>query len=87
MFRQGDIKSHTYIIRAQKKDGLRLKKAEIFLFTNDDAYVQVEKNVRDKLKFREEEMPTFIPVQSYRNLITNLLKDIPLYEPPLLPSP
>lgn len=62
-----------------------LKKSEIYLFTNDDAYVQVEKRVRDKLsfkqKFKEEEFPVFIPVQSYRNLISNLLVDIPLYEP------
>lgn len=58
-----------------------LKKAEIFLFTNDDAYIQVEKSVRNKLDFKEEDMPTFIPVQSYRNLITNLLTDIPLYDP------
>lgn len=71
----------TLVDLSGKRNCEYLKKAEIFLFTNDDAYVQVEKNVRDKLKFREEEMPTFIPVQSYRNLITNLLKDIPLYEP------
>ena len=60
-----------------------LSKAEIFLFTSDDAYIQVEQRVRDKLKkkLKEENLPTFIPVQSYRNLIANLLTEIPLYEP------
>ena len=60
-----------------------LSKAEIFLFTSDDAYIQVEQRVRGKLmkKLKEENLPTFIPVQSYRNLIANLLTEIPLYEP------
>lgn len=62
-----------------------LKNAEIFLFTTDDAYIQVEKNVRDKLMsdfgFADDELPVFVPVDSYRNLVSNLLVDIPLYEP------
>lgn len=62
-----------------------LKNAEIFLFTTDDAYIQVEKSVRDKLEkdygFTNDELPAFIPVDSYRNLVSNLLVDIPLYEP------
>ncbi|MBR2860901.1 MAG: hypothetical protein IKB86_03595 [Clostridia bacterium] len=62
-----------------------LKKSEIYLFTNDDAYLQIEKNTRDKLiadlGFSEEEQPVFIPVKNYRNLISNLLVDVPLYEP------
>ncbi len=58
-----------------------LKKAEIFLFTNNNAYVQVERSVRDGLKFEEKDMPVFVPVKSYRNLISNLLVEVPLYEP------
>lgn len=62
-----------------------LKKSEIYLFTNDDAYVQLERRVHDKLKndlkFSEEELPVFVPIQTYRNLISNLLSDVPLYEP------
>ena len=70
---------------ANSGNSIYLKKAEIYLFTNDDAYVRVEKSVRDKLKadltLDDSELPVLIPVQSYRNLISNLLVDIPLYEP------
>lgn len=64
-----------------------LKKAQAFLFTNDDAYVQVEENVRRQLRedwgYTEDEVLPFslVPVLSYRNLISNMLVDIPLYEP------
>ncbi len=58
-----------------------LKKSEIYFFTNEDAYVQVEKSVLDKLSFTPEDAPAFIPVRSYRNLITDLLVELPLYEP------
>lgn len=76
---------HTLVDLANERNASCLKKAEIYLFTNDDAYVQVESSVKDRLlldrDFREEELPVFVPVQSYRNLISNLLVDIPLYEP------
>lgn len=62
-----------------------LKGSEVYLFTDGDAYHQVERQFFDKLKsvlgFTDEELPIFIPVNSYKNLITNLLSDIPLYEP------
>ncbi len=62
---------------------------EVYLFTNDDAYIQVEKNIRSQLKEqwkfggKEENLPfIMIPVKSYRNMITNLLSEqLPLYEP------
>ena len=60
------------------------KKTQIFLFVNDDAYLQVEKNFRktpDGKDIPQDDLPTIIPVQTYRNLATNLLVDIPLYEP------
>ena len=70
---------------ANSGNNVYLKKAEIYLFTNDDTYVQVEERIRDKLlcecHFAEEELPVIVPVQSYRNLISNLLVDVPLYEP------
>ena len=70
---------------ANSSNSTYLKGSEIYLFTNDDAYVQVERSVRDRLitdlKFTEEELPVFVPIQSYRNLISNLLVDVPLYEP------
>ena len=62
-----------------------LKKAEIFFFADSDAYLQVESRVRDSLSsdrgFTEKDIPAFIPVLGYRNLISNLLTDIPLYDP------
>lgn len=70
---------------AEAPNYLYLKNTEVYLFTDDDSYVQVENRVWDKLKnelgFKEEELPVFVPIQSYRNLISNLLVEIPLYEP------
>ena len=107
-----------------------LKNSEIYLFTDDEAYVQVEKMIREKLRLQysqltirdkiklnfkrfslslkksaeaednkikgveqykdklfenklsvvEDELPIIIPVNSFRNLTSNLLVDIPLYE-------
>lgn len=62
-----------------------LKKAEVYLFAQDDSYTLVEQKICEKLKsecgFPEEDMPVFIPVLNYRNMITNLLNDLPLYTP------
>ncbi len=74
---------------AEPANSRYLKKAEVYLFVEDDAYVQVEKQVFAKLKeawqMQEsplEELPlTIVPVMSYRNMISNLLVELPLYEP------
>ncbi len=70
---------------SDKQNGKYLKGSEVYLFTDSDAYHQVEKRFFDKLRgelgFTEEELPVFIPVNSYKNLITNLLSSLPLYEP------
>lgn len=60
-----------------------LKNAEIYYFTVDDAYIQVERSVYAQLRkqFSEEELPVLVPIQNCRNLISNLLVDVPLYEP------
>ncbi|MCD7755149.1 MAG: hypothetical protein LUJ09_02255, partial [Firmicutes bacterium] len=66
------------------RDNGCIKKSEIYLFVNSDAYVQIERNIRDSLTekgLRPEDMPVIIPVRCYRNLVTNLLCDVPLYEP------
>ena len=66
-----------------------LRGASIFLFVQSDLYVRVEQQVQKKLKekigkkklwLRKWE-PTVIPVHSTRNLVHNLLSDVPLYEP------
>lgn len=62
-----------------------LKKTEVYFFVQDDAYISVEKQLQKKLlkKFNGviAKLPILIPVQGYKNLIFNLLDDVPLYEP------
>ncbi len=61
-----------------------LKGAEIYLFSENDLYTRVEGQVHESLRehgFMEEDLPLIVPVQSSRNLVTNLLVDYPLYEP------
>ncbi len=62
-----------------------LKGSTICLFVEGDSYANVESRIRDKLKnqkkFKEKELPTIVPIQYYRNLVSNLLVEIPLYEP------
>ena len=61
-----------------------LKKSNIYLFVQSDAYVQIEQQVEEKLKDKGltgEKRPLIVPVNAYRNLVHNLLVDMPLYEP------
>ena len=62
-----------------------LKRTEICYFTTGDAYIQVEKNLQDRLSkdygFQQKDMPVLIPIRSYRNLVSNLLTEVPLYAP------
>ncbi len=79
----------TFVELAEPDNSIYLLESEVYLFTNSDAYVEIEKNVMKRLteqyKLDEPEnkdkTPSFIPVLSYRNLISNLLVDVPLYEP------
>ena len=87
-----------------------LNNAQIYLFTNDDAYVPLEKELWKKMEavygfsresagapttklgkkwraFKEEfgfvskRMPILTPVKIYRNVVINMLRKLPLYEP------
>lgn len=61
-----------------------IKGAFIYLFVQSDAYVQIEKNIQKeigKLFPGEDEKPRIVPVRGYRNLVQNLLQEVPLYEP------
>ena len=62
-----------------------LKGSTVCLFVEGDSYANVESRIRDKLKnqknFKEKDLPTIVPIQYYRNLVSNLLVEIPLYEP------
>lgn len=70
---------------ANDSNYIYMKKAEIFLFTTDDSYIRLEQCVRNQLVsergFTEDDLPVFVPVQSYRNLVSNMLVEMPLYEP------
>lgn len=67
-----------------------IKKAFIYLFVQSDMYVRLEQNIRQRLMDKtihgskaltEEELPEVIPVHAHRNLVNNLMVDVPLYEP------
>lgn len=61
-----------------------IKSALIYMFVQSDAYVRVEKNIQKefgKLFANPSEKPRIIPVRGYRNLVQNLLQEVPLYEP------
>lgn len=67
-----------------------LKNAAVYLFVQSDLYVRLEQNIRTQLMDKEvlgkkalskEELPSLIPVNAHRNLVNNLMTDLPLYEP------
>ncbi|MBE6960794.1 MAG: hypothetical protein E7448_08780 [Ruminococcaceae bacterium] len=65
-----------------------LKDACVYLFVQSEAYVQIEMQIKDRLEndryqklLKGGNPPTIIPVNGYRNLVQNLLMDVPLYEP------
>lgn len=62
-----------------------LKNSETYLFTNDDAYIQLERRTREKLvsvyDSEKDSFPVFVPVLNYQNLTSVLLAEVPLYEP------
>ncbi len=61
-----------------------IKRAFIYVFVQSDAYIQVEKNIQkefSKLYSKESEKPRIVPVRGFRNLVQNLLQEVPLYEP------
>lgn len=84
--KDGNLRTLTTL--ASGRNSKYLKKAEIYLFTEDDAYVQVESNIQKALKAKwkitddeDARLPVFIPVRSHRNLISNMVAEVPLYEP------
>ncbi len=74
----------TLIDLSGKANSKYIRNADIYLFSQDDIYTRVEEQVRDKFVneygFKEEELNIY-PVQSHRNIVTNLLTELPLYEP------
>ena len=80
----GNLQTLTHLY--EKHNVRFLKKAQIYIFVQSDAYVQVEQQVykmlvNGKKPLKEKEMPIIVPVRGYRNLVHNLFEDVPLYEP------
>lgn len=57
--------------------------ADVFLFSNDDTFALVGYKIKEELKNKSwaKKMPRIISVNGYRNLVRNLLSEVPLYEP------
>ncbi len=62
------------------KKGL-LSNTEIFYLSLNDIPSQVSEQVRENLKKNFGDNITFLPVNVHRNLVTNMLVEIPLFEP------
>ena len=65
-----------------------IQDAKIYLMVQSDLHVRLEQNIRcrldDVIRQKQDKKlkpPTIIPVNAYRNLVQNLLSDVPLYEP------
>ena len=78
----------TLTVLADTPNSKYLKRAEIYLFTKDDTYIPVERNLQKALRAKwkiktddDPRLPVIIPVRGHRNLITNMLCKVPLYEP------
>lgn len=69
---------------ADEKNANKLKYSEVFLFSQSDMHTVVEAQVYKRLKedyhFEDYQLPTVTPVKCYKNLVNNLLADLPLYE-------
>lgn len=63
-----------------------LKRAAIYLFVGSNLYERLEKNIRQRLmdpkyKLVGDDFPLLVPINAHRNLVNNLMVDVPLYEP------
>ena len=65
-----------------------LKNSIVYMFIQTDMYIHIEKKVRQKLEselyktiFKNNEKPVIVPINAYRNLVQNLMCEVPLYEP------
>ncbi len=76
---------HTLVDLSTKENCDSIRNANIYLFSQEDIYTQVERRfirrLRDEHGFAEKDLPVLTPVKSMRNLAVNLFKDVPLYEP------
>ncbi len=72
---------HKLFDLSHKRDISYLRKSEIYLFCADDVYDRIRATFPDNPSENDvKDSPAVIPVNVYRNLATNLLSSIPLYE-------
>lgn len=68
------------------KNAKALQNADIYLFINSDAYVPIEKSIKalynKKYGLPNDSKPfNIFPIRAKKNLVYNLLDDVPLFEP------
>lgn len=75
----------TLVDLADESNRYCLKKADVYLFCRGDLYTRIERQVFSALhespRWDKGKDPLITPVHSYRNLVSNLLVELPLYEP------
>jgi len=81
-----NLQALTHLAESQNRKCLR--RARVYLFSQSSIYMPVEQAVWNTLKdaFAKEEYPMILPVQSFRNLVTGLLVELPLFEPLIKPA-
>lgn len=68
----------------ENKSKSMLKKAQIYIFYQDDSYAMIEKRIYDKINTRFDDVkdaPLIVRVKEYENLILSLLAKKPLVAP------
>lgn len=84
-----NLQSLTALLESSDK---KIKKSEIYVFATDKAFSRLDEEVafivngaknaaEARLAGSKKDIPTVIPVNGVRNMVTNLFMDVPLFEP------
>ncbi len=80
-----DNNLHTLSMLSEHKKGKRLLHSSVYLFSNSSSANDLARCVNNKLKKvygeNNKKLPLIRVIEGYRNLVYNLLRDVPLYEP------
>ena len=80
-----DNNLHTLSLLSEYEKGVKLRGACVYLFSGNTSANQLVNCVNKKLAednvIPEEERPVIRVIDGYKNLVYNLLTDVPLYEP------
>lgn len=76
---------HALAMLSEYKNGTRLLDSSVYLFSNSSSAGEVVRCVNKKLEgiygTDNKKLPVIRVIEGYRNLVYNLLRDVPLYEP------